>query len=82
MLKFNRFLTEKNKAFMKKVTNLRESIDILQNVINDFMKSIFIVHENLVASTLTSSIIINFSDDENMYNDISDEDTIDEKSDN
>ena len=82
LLKFNRSLTEKNKAIVKKITNLRGSIDILQNVINDFIKNTFIACKNLVINALTSSTIINFNDNKNMiYDDISDENTTDEKSD-
>ena len=81
MLNFNCFLIEKNKALVKKIINLHKLINILQNVINDLMKNIFTAYENLVISILILSIIINFSDDENMYDDINDEDTTDEESD-
>ena len=81
-MKFNRSLIEKNKALVKKVINLRESVDILQNAIDDFMKSIFIVYKNLVINALTSSTLINFNNDENMIHDnINDEDIINKKND-
>ena len=81
-MKSNRFLTERNKAFVKKITNLRESVGFLQNAIDNLMKITFTAHENLVINALTSSVIVYLSGNENMmYDDINDEDITDEKSD-
>ena len=52
LLKFNRFLVEKNKALVEEITNLRELIDVLQNVINDFMTDTSIALQDLAENKL------------------------------